>query len=95
MQFVVYKYPLAVVDEQTITLPIGSQILTVQNQQERLVLYAQVNPNEPCTKQITIRIRGTGQLWTEDDETFEHYIGTVMMANGMVWHVFRVDDLPF
>lgn len=41
----IYKYELQVTDNQNIMLPIGSKILTVQNQNEKACLWALVDPN--------------------------------------------------
>lgn len=40
----VYKYPVEIADVQTILLPIGVQILSVQEQNGKAYLWAIVNP---------------------------------------------------
>ena len=56
---VVYKYPLALEDKQTIEIPISSQILCVQTQFNKPCIWAIVDPSLP-SKEIKIESYGTG-----------------------------------
>lgn len=82
----VHKYPILVVDEQIVQMPIGAEILCAQVQCGTICLWALVEPN--LTKEPRrIEIVGTGH---EIDEADRKYIGTVQMRDGaLVWHVFE------
>jgi hypothetical protein len=84
----IYKYPIAVVDQQTLRLPAEAEILCVQMQGEQPCIWALVTPNA-TTKDRDIRVYGTGHRMP--DETASHrYIGTIQMAAGsLVFHVFE------
>ena len=84
----IYKYPIEVTDEQTLTLPVNAQILTVQTQWDSPCLWAMIDPEEKQTEQVAIRVYGTGQP-VSDSENLT-YIGTVQMLSGqLVFHIFR------
>ena len=80
----VWKYPLEVTYEQTITVPEGAQFLTVQIQNEVPCLWALVNPNTP-TKPCNLLIIGTGH----NVEAVGLYLGTFQLDHGtFIGHVF-------
>lgn len=85
----IYKYPLRIVDKQPLTLPKGAQPLTVAIVANELVLYAQVDPLEQTKYQHTVRIFGTGH---PIEETAGRYIGTGVMSDGLVWHVYLTES---
>lgn len=73
-------------DEQPVALPLGAQILSVANQNDKLVLYALVDAEQTITKDIDIYIHGTGHKVNEKADLF---LGTVLLYGGaMVVHVF-------
>ena len=83
----IFKYELKVVDEQDLILPDGFKILSVQNQGERITLWALVDDSAVCPKShVTFHIFGTGHLIL--DYIADNYVSTVQMGNGLVWHVF-------
>lgn len=83
----IHKYLLSVNDEQTIFMPYGAKILTVQMQHGYPFLWALVEPVPthallPCK----ILVRGTGH----DCPSVGRYIGTFQMNGGsLVFHVFE------
>lgn len=94
-----FRYPVAITDEQTIAMPQGALILSVQRREGSLVIagtgsheavemWALVDPDQP-PEQRRIRVAGTGHsLPTEEDLEF---LGTVQVAGGRaVFHVFEV-----
>lgn len=82
----IYKYPVALVPEQVIALPRGYRILSVQNQDDRLRLWAMVETDERPTVPVLIRIIGTGH---PVPDAVGVYLATVQTDGGMfVWHVF-------
>lgn len=83
----IYKYTLENVDTQTLTLPAGSEILSVINQHENVCLYACVDPMTAEIERYSIQIYGTGHNIRHDD-TYR-FLGTVAMFDGdFILHVF-------
>jgi hypothetical protein len=80
----IFKYPLSVTDTQTIRMPEGAEILTVQMQKDSMCLWALVEDTSPVEPRI-ILIFGTGHEVTGIDNV---YIGTVQM-DSLVFHVFE------
>ena len=80
----IYKY---ILDSQdcTLQLPKGSELLTVQLQNENLILWVLVNPNTNESEERHICIVGTG--WDVEDNM--KYI-TTYMDGYFVWHVFEL-----
>jgi hypothetical protein len=82
---VIYKYPLAIRDFQTVELPTGAKLLHVA-QQGRLQLWALVDPEVKATYAQEIFIFGTGHPMTKNPGI---HLGTVITGEGaLVWHVF-------
>lgn len=82
----IYKYQLEPIPgQQVIKIPFGFEILSVQNQDEKITIWAKVNKNTP--EQYCFAIYGTGHALRNINQ---QYIGTVKMGNGLVWHVFFV-----
>ncbi len=83
----IWKFPLKVTDEQTISIPKDYQPLDVQVQNGEPCFWAKVNPESPKVE-LTLVTRGTGH--EIPDGVVEDYIGTYQMAGGaLVWHVFQ------
>jgi len=85
----IWKFHLAIINLQTIQMPKGARILSVQAQRNQVCLWAMVNPDPEIPSQTTeIEMHGTGHIFTEGNLKF---IGTVLTENGnFVWHVFEV-----
>ena len=83
----IYKYPLDNVDHQELRLPANSKILSVETQDERIVLYALVDDTVTHQNTHLIIIHGTGH--NADDTTDCNFIGTVKLYSGAIMlHVF-------
>ena len=81
----IWKYPLKVVDEQTLDVPEGAEVMTVQVQNGTPCLWARVDPAAPKIPRKIIT-RGTGH---PVPETIWRYIGTYQIKDGaLVFHVF-------
>lgn len=80
----IFKYELAHTDVHIKHLPCDCTILSVQEQNGALVMWAEVDPDSEYIR-MNIYIVGTGNPMPEGANT---YIGTVQMSNGLVWHVF-------
>lgn len=81
---VVYKYPLAPVT--IISLPWNAQPLSVGLQDDVLVLWVLLDPNEETTNRRFVALN-TGTSFELGSVSF---IGTVQTTNGIVWHVLEV-----
>lgn len=85
----IYKYTLEITDAQKLKLPSGSRILSVEEQNQQIVLYAVVDTSvsESLTDDYKIFIIGTGHC--ADESIHKSFIGTVKLAEGrLMFHVF-------
>lgn len=85
----IWKFKLELGNRTKVTMPLGSRVISVSNQQNDLVIWALVTPNKLLTTK-TFRIAGTGHDLEEDEEMV--FIGTVQMPVGFVWHIFELID---
>lgn len=86
--FAVHKYPLQFEEEQGLSLPgFSPEILSIQVQDDRPVLYARVEPGSHTYIRYTIYSYGTGRSMPQNEE--RRYIGTAMLLDGkLVLHYF-------
>ena len=83
----IWKFSIAVTDDQEVEMPEGARIVTVQAQKGSLYLWAIVEPSAPMKKR-RIKVVGTGH--PKDALSNLVYIGSAQMAGGtLVWHVFE------
>lgn len=84
----IHKYPLEVKNHQTILMPTGAQILSVQFQEDQLVLWAIVNDTLHKEGRL-IEIYRTG---TPFQPLNRKHISTVQedCVEGVVWHIFEI-----
>lgn len=81
----IWKFVVPEIDTMKLQMPIGAQIVSVQNQNNVVTFWALVDPKaEKETRYFTIY--GTGHSFKDDC----HYIGTVQMNYGLVWHLFEI-----
>jgi hypothetical protein len=80
----IYKYLLEITDEQTVSMPIGAQVLSAQMQGTQLCIWALVySDNVNCDRRV--RIFGTGNPVTlEGDWKFVDSV----QERIFVWHIF-------
>lgn len=82
----VFKYQLKIQAEQEIELPSHSRILSVKNQRNSIVLYAEVREDIKETKKIKVFLVCTGDKVPLDATLF---LDTVLLNNGIyVLHVY-------
>ena len=85
----IWKFELETTDNQTIEMPIGSKILTVQTQNGKVCLWALVDPTVIKVK-VFIDIFGTGHEIHYGENIIRNYLGTYQLQNGdLVFHVFE------
>lgn len=82
----IWKFVIENFVEQTIPVPMGSRLLTVQAQGKKVCIWALVNPNQSFVP-LTVRIIETGD--PIDPFTDLTYLGTYQKFDGeYVGHVF-------
>ena len=83
----IYKYVLGIVDSQELSLPLGSKVLSVEEQYGNIVLYALVDTEWSELEIYSVIIHGTGHQ-ANDIENY-CFLGTVKLADGqLIFHVF-------
>lgn len=86
----IYKFKLAITDEQELALPAAARLLCVQKQHGGVCLWALLDTSHPVGAR-TIRIVGTGHAVPDADRLA--YVDTFQLAEGeLVFHVF--EELP-
>jgi len=82
----IFKYPLEVEDHQILEIP-SNRLLSVQEQNGEVVVYAMVDTVKPPIK-YEFAINGTGNPVNFDADNF-NFLGTVKLYNGSImFHVF-------
>ena len=86
----IYKYTLEQMGIQSITLPKGAEILTIQTQFNDAQLWALVDPEEQDREERRIEIFGTGHAIYYDMGVNRKYLATYQLDDGnYVFHVFE------
>lgn len=84
----VFKYPIPILDEFTLALPNGAELLSVQAQAGEPMLWALVDETAP-PKTRSFILRGTGHAIAPTD--IPRYVGTFQLHGGnFIGHVFEV-----
>ncbi|MFA6711118.1 MAG: hypothetical protein WCS33_00170 [Candidatus Caldatribacteriota bacterium] len=84
----VFKYPLVMMDRNTIVLPKGSKILSVESQKDDIVVYAIVDDSVSTeVEEHVFLIRGTGH--PADDVDGYDFLNTVKLyGDTLIFHIF-------
>lgn len=84
----IWKFPLEVTDRQSMRIPAGAKLLTVQMQRETPCLWALVDDSTLEYEIRSIAIYGTGNPMPNDPGD---YIATFQLAGGaLVFHAFEL-----
>ena len=90
----IYKYELPVEGRFVLALPENAQVLTVQIQHGKPVLWALLCPGEGAVPRH-FEIFGTGlQVPHLDDGSARHYVNTFQVNGGLVFHLFELTNQP-
>ena len=82
----IWKWTLGLTDIQSLPMPEGAKVLTVQMQHGALALWALVDENAPQSNR-SFAIYGTGNPMPQSPG---EYVGTFQLRNGdLVFHVFE------
>lgn len=85
----IHKFELLLQEKNTVKMPAGGQILSVQSQRDGIKIWALVNTSAPMETRL-FEIIGTGQSIQDLTSMLKRiYIGTAQMGP-MVWHVFEI-----
>ena len=88
MKLTVYKYGVPVTDDIFIGLPKGAKILSFGVPPEGgYAVWVLINPEENEIEQRHFRLAGTGHLL---DEERLQFIGTSLIEESLVFHLFEV-----
>ena len=86
----VFKYDIIMSDEFTIDMPIGTEVLCIQLQNNIPQLWALVDTDTDKEKQV-YKFRFTGTGHHIDDSLELKYVGTVQLYNDtLVFHLFQI-----
>ena len=81
----IYKYQRDKING-TVTLPVGSNILDIEYQEDNLFLWALVDTLINETEDVELEIGGTG--WDiENPDQLKHL--KTLHHKGFVWHIFK------
>lgn len=84
----IWKYPLDITDNQTLKMPKGAKILSIQNQTHSPTIWALVDTEAELETRY-INCYGTGHYINEDLSKL-NFIGTVQSNNNLlVFHFFE------
>lgn len=90
MNKTIYKYQLNTITNQTIKLPIGAEILTIQAQYDDPCIWCLVDPSIINTEDRHIEIYGTGHDIIYDMGVDRKYIGSYQLLDGsFIGHAFE------
>lgn len=89
---VIWKYPLAHLKYQSISIRKGAEPLSVIDQNGQIVLYALVDEDEVEHETLGVFIYATGERFLESDldclRPKKNFMGTIQQGDYYVWHVF-------
>ena len=80
---VIWKFPLNTMTTE-LMMPYGAEIVHVGNQINQVHIWALVDPRAKEEFRV-FHLHGTGEPILTNN-----YVGTAIMQNGLVWHVFEV-----
>lgn len=85
----IWKFNLPSLPGESIEMPEGAEILTVQTQGDSPMIWAMVDPQMKKENRFFVII-GTGHT-IPDDGIKRNYIGTYQQMGGaLVWHLFEI-----
>lgn len=85
----IYKYPLDVLQVQTLRVPLTWEPLSVHVQNGAICIWALVDTRSQLDREVRVSVFGTGNAIQDDPGQF---LGTVLLdAGSLVFHVFVAD----
>jgi hypothetical protein len=83
----IYKYPISIEDATIIDMPVDAQILSIQVQHRKIVLWALVESDNQ-NEQRVFEIYGTGHNMDHYYKEGRIHRATVQWGD-LVWHIFE------
>lgn len=84
----IYKQALAVTDIQTVSLPLGAEILFAREQRDAICIWYRCDSDQVVKREVEIAVCGTGHPCPPADEA--RYLGSALIYGGaLVFHVFE------
>jgi len=85
----IWKFVLNICDYQEVEMPLGAYILSAgQDGNGDLCVWALVNNDFKTVRRF--RILGTGNMFPDyNQDDYHAFLGTVVMNNGLVWHIWE------
>lgn len=83
----IYKYQLQTATTQSVYMPLGAQILSIQTQNEIICIWVMVEEHKPQVQRV-FQIVGTGQGFDQNRK----YLATVQLGS-YVWHIFEIGNI--
>jgi len=83
----IYKFPLEITDYSTLRTHDKAKVMHVGEQGGQLCIWLEVDLTQVVATH-GFYIRGTGHVITGEEGQF---LGTVLMPNGLVWHIYLED----
>jgi hypothetical protein len=85
----IWKYELHP-DSLKLNLPVNAQVLSVDEQFDKICLWCEVDPTAQETELRIFEIYGTGHRIEHDMGVSRDYIGTVKLQNGrFIFHIYE------
>lgn len=81
---VIYKYTLRLQEDNVLILPVGYEIVSVQNQDSTITLWVMIDMGIKATLGVRFKIVGTGIPF---DFLYHKHLSTVQVGD-FIWHVF-------
>jgi hypothetical protein len=81
----IWKFPLKIDRLQTLTLPTPYKILSIQMQEDRPMMWVELD-DEGAPTSIEISIYGTG--WEVPNDPGQYIATIVLDSAGLVWHFY-------
>jgi hypothetical protein len=86
----IFKYELPITDRVQIQMHKHAQVLKVAEQFGTLCIWANCN-DALSLEPRNFAVHGTGHPLPDTYKYEDHYVDSVVMSNGLVWHVFDLD----
>lgn len=85
----IYKYPIEIKGVNTVVMPGGAKVLSIQMQGEIPTIWAMVDPDSRPFIERKFQIIGTGNSIPDD---FKGEYITTFQERIFVWHIFEVTE---
>jgi hypothetical protein len=86
----IFKYEIPITDEIiAMELPDNYGLCDIQNQGDKIYMWCVIDIHAKLVKRF-FKIVGTGHQITGIEALY--FLRTIVLPNGLVWHIFEVED---